>query len=284
MFPIDIQDNAIHEKLQQKGVVIWIGGVYGLVLGIITKMYVADVIDPHWPINPRPLLRFSWPILCAIILASAAPYLISSKRWVWYAICLSIAVSAIILEPKLYYLSWYWQGKAGIGDAAIATLTYRGLLHPLSIVLLTLPIVFTQLRHKVIIALVMSLVGACMVGAIGYYSVREEGGRIFMRGFQDAVKERVASEHLQQWATDVLERYENTDMQLPESEIPHFVKNLWVQIPRSIELRSRDGKNGIMISWNSHGMLVGGTDYQTTWKPAYIEQWQPGIYFFDSVR
>jgi hypothetical protein len=130
----------------------------------------------------------------------------------------------------------------------------------------------------------MSIVGAYMVGAIGYYAFREEGGRIFMRGFQDAVKERVTSEHLQQWATDVLKRYQDTEMLLPESDIPHFVKNLWVQPPRSIQLQSRDGKNSIMISWNSHGMLIGGTEYRTTWKPVYIEQWQPGIYFFDSVR
>jgi hypothetical protein len=278
----------------QKKRIFWIDGIYGVVFGFVTRLHLMNLVTTYYPNeNGWDMVRFFWPILCGLLALAFLSYLRSLTRWGWMVACWGIAVAIILLEPQMCQLGWYWEGRAGIADGLLAHLLAGFLIYPLSLVFLGIPLLDLRVRYRPLVLLVIEGVGVFLIHGAQYVTPQEAGAKIMMEGFQDAVKQQTTPEQLQNWATELLERYKRGELRLqhlpdapygshlPQHEIPAAVRELWIQPPTNIDiLIYKEDQPCIQILWSLHGILVGDPEYRPSFQPWYLEQWQPGIYFF----
>lgn len=221
------------------------------------------------------------------------------KHW-WNIGIILIALAVSLLRPKLCYLAMYWEGRADITDGIGIWGKYTILIIPLMAIFVCVAIICSRISGRFLIGIFAAFTYLVVSWVFVPFYPKEAGATVFMRGFQDGVKERVSAEQLQAWASDLLDRYDKGELALPEesasiglgvkvpdSEVPEFVKNMWARTPWRISIRSPGEKENethvVEISWRLHGVLVGRPDYEMYVDP-YGGKWTPGIYFFHRVR
>jgi len=99
-------------------------------------------------------------------------------------------------------------------------------------------------------------------------------------GFKRA-KQTIDPEQLRAWALASKERWSGTnDWEIPKSEIPEYIRNLYPQPPNAVLLQ-----NGVMFMWGggffAWTLDVGPTNYVAETNPERpkVFMWVPGIYY-----
>jgi len=135
------------------------------------------------------------------------------------------------------------------------------------------------------------------------------GAIIYTHGFESAVRNGAGIEKLQGWAQGALDRYHEGKLRLggksaywspgdrliADSEVPEMLTSgIFKQtgLPNfgpEISICSLNGEftgggECIAVSWYLHGLLLGRTDFRTTWNPWYQNELAPGVYSYHGMK
>lgn len=139
------------------------------------------------------------------------------------------------------------------------------------------------------------------------------GAKIWTLGFAANFRLTKHPREIQQWASEVLDRYEagrlNTATNAPywaigkqkleAREVPGHIGTLWRSAPSiGIVTMTSDGlvtdsvhtdpswrlTHCVAFSWYLTGILVGRSDFRSAWNPWYIYEIMPGVYAYSGMK
>jgi hypothetical protein len=122
------------------------------------------------------------------------------------------------------------------------------------------------------------------------------GAQFWADDLADDVRHQQRLRPLQEWSVQTLARYRKGELSTAENtvgggsyavkvspeEIPSWLSGAWRgDKPRvAIVLTESNEPESIIVGWYLCGLLIGPTNYVTSWQPWYIVQVKPGIYAY----
>lgn len=228
----------------------------------------------------------------------------------------SLSVILLLLVPTCCFLYPYACGFLNLSQSSIMLLLPMMLFGPplmTGIVAGLLKAGSWQRNLGICVGLYVAVVAVIFAGPAGAVK--------WTIGFAYNFRLTKSPVRVQQWAAEVLARYEKGKLEtnpeaeywatgkepLSEREIPEDIRNLWRNKPSigiatmtengwlinpndtniSFSISENDATTRVhcvAFSWYLTGVLVGPPDFKPTWNPWYTRQIIPGVYAFSGMK